>query len=169
MKSELEKIIRENPDLFGPGVPDEGHMERFRARLEDAVRAGKFRRKPLPLKIVAGIAGLAASVALMIILFTHTDRAGEDDTRFADAVVYFSYELRNAADQVRQLASHIDPAAREELLEDIESLETIPMDEIPGNFADDQKRIGILYEKYEARVNSLEMIVNSIANIPEKP
>ncbi|MCC8020345.1 MAG: hypothetical protein LIO85_11330 [Rikenellaceae bacterium] len=159
MKSELERFLRDNPEAFGEQELPEGHAGRFMARLEKAAPAAVLRRRT-PFIRLAGFAGLAASVVLLLMLVRTNRPPTFEDSQFMEAAAYFSYELHNAAEEVRRLAGYIDPAYRQEILEDIDMLSVLHTEGIPDTHEED--RIGMLFENYEAQVNSLRTIESSI-------
>ncbi|MCD8173358.1 MAG: sigma-70 family RNA polymerase sigma factor [Alistipes sp.] len=160
MVSELEKYLSENPESFGQPELPEGHAERFLARLEQQVQPVAVSKRRGSFARLAGFVGLAASIALLLLLVRNNRPPTLEDSRFMEAAAYFSYELRSAAEEVRQLAGYIDPAYRQEILEDIDMLSVLATEGIPDTHEED--RIGMLFESYEAQVNSLRMIEDSI-------
>lgn len=165
MVSELEKFIKENPGVFEVNEPEIGHRERFLARLEESDGIKPVIKNRFPLARFSAVAGLAACVALLVLLVRPSEMDMQEDAQFREAAEYFSQELRNTADQVRLLTGYVDPAYRQEILEDIRMLEVLPTEGIPAGHIDQENRIWILFENYEARVNSLRMIENSITSI----
>ncbi|MCD8073297.1 MAG: hypothetical protein LUE10_09115 [Alistipes sp.] len=94
-----------------------------------------------------------------------TEMARNEGSQLEEAADYFAYELRTKAEEVKALAVNIDPAYRQEVISDIESLSEISLDHLPQGIKSEEEIIGLLFEHYQAKNSSLEMIENSIANI----
>ncbi|MCD7969185.1 MAG: hypothetical protein LUF87_02400 [Alistipes sp.] len=164
MKSELERLITENRASFETESLPEGHLERFTARLE---QGEKLRgRKTALRRSLMRVSAVAASVILIMMVVTPLSRINrEEHSQLLEALDYFSYELHSKAEGIKALAEHIEPAHRREILDDIEKLSEISMDHLPEGSVSEEERIGLLFEHYNAKSTSLEMIGNSITNI----
>ncbi|MCC8035237.1 MAG: type II secretion system protein M [Rikenellaceae bacterium] len=166
MRSELEKNIISHRDYFDTEIPDKGHIERFSTKLTAATGTVTDNRNLLNRGNVLRIGGLAASVVLMLMLINPlSEMARYEDSQLAEAADYFAWELRNKAEEVKALAVNIDPAYRHEVISDIEALSEFTLEHIPHGMKSEEEAIGLLYEHYQARSSSLEMIENSITNI----
>lgn len=179
MKS-IEEIIRKNPEAFNDSEPDDGHVERFRAKLEAAPPGsteGWFQRYNIVLKIAAS---LVIFIAVGTFIFTesfldlrNTVTAKIFSTKLpqelVEVVQYYNAITNKKISQIDQLAVSDDEAKR---VKDMAQTELLTLDEskteLEKEYAmnpDNERILNALRLNQRKRAEILDKILNTMKQI----
>jgi len=149
MNELLEKKLKKHAgDIFG-SEPQAGHRDRFAVKLA-------ARRKTRRLTAFVRYATLAAAaVATLFLLKTIAPPTGEPvEESFGDTRNYYSMLLENEIESTRMLLDGLDNRSREEIMEDIETIQT---ETYPFSETGEQNET-LLVSIYSSKIETLQHI-----------
>ncbi|MDR2652487.1 MAG: hypothetical protein LBC68_09285 [Prevotellaceae bacterium] len=152
----IEKKISENiNEIFG-SKPEDGHRERFAAKLS-SLQKPKRRTFKLYLKYVAAA---AAVVVAFFALRTENIETEYDDMQIAEVKQYYKMQLNDEIDATKELLQNIDEQYRNEILGDIKLME-IDDNKIP-NALDDERKAALIVSIYRRKIESLHSLQSNL-------
>ncbi|MDR2231638.1 MAG: hypothetical protein LBE56_00780 [Tannerella sp.] len=149
------QMKRHAAEIFG-NEPLTGHRERFASKLQgaDGTKSIPFRKIISYLAVAAVFAG---AVFLSIrLLKTETT---EDSTPLTEVQDYYSMQLQEKVNEIKQLLPQVNEKDRAMLLQDIESMQREAG--VNALLSDENKKALIVYT-YSVKIESLEHIKNML-------
>ena len=170
----IDKIIRNNRELFDTAEPDEGHFNRF------AVKLKQQKRKTRSL-ITYTFLLKAASIAILVtlsFLWTYdnlikpsSENSGttlsEVSDEYREVEVYYKQQVNLRFGQIRDLDVFSDTIQKTILLEelsDMDSIYTNLQDELESN-PKDKRIINAMIEHYQLKVDVMNQILLQLEQI----
>ncbi|MDR2126853.1 MAG: hypothetical protein LBP63_08500 [Prevotellaceae bacterium] len=156
----IEKKISENLNEIFASKPEQGHRERFTAKLSLMQKPKRFTLKPYSAYIAAAA---AVAVFAFFIFKTDTDEnnyTASSDIRIAEVKQYYAMQLNEEIDATKKLLKNIDEQYRNEILGDIKLME-IDENKIP-NTLDDERKAALIVSIYSRKIESLHHLQNNL-------
>lgn len=162
--TDLEKLIRENRDIFNDQEPYKGHFKRF--RMKNDRRSGQSYRGYLQIAaaILTGII-LATATVSYFSLTNNREVLSELSPQVQETLYYYDLVSRNMIDEIRAMPIS-DEHLKKKVLNDVERSDQTygqllkDLRKYPG----DERVINALIEYHRSRVEMLEYIVRQLGS-----
>ncbi|MDR1199672.1 MAG: hypothetical protein LBK94_11805 [Prevotellaceae bacterium] len=154
----LEKKIQKHINDIYDCKPENGHRERFEAKLS-AKRKPKYMLSKPYLKYAAAA---IAVIAFFVFKPEKTDDCNitSADINIAEVQQYYAMQLNDKVDAVKDILQNIDEQYRNEILGDIKLME-IDENKIP-NMLDNERKTALIVSIYKRKIESLQNLQNNL-------
>ncbi len=165
----IEEMIRNNKDFFDHEEPREGHLKRFRKKLESERRMNHQFMIRIAAIIVSGI--LIASISNFLINrdMDGTDDISNLDPEIKEAIFFYNRMSDNLKKEIEALPIK-DESQKNEILKDIENYDKnyrSLIDDL-NNYPENERLIHVLIEYHKEKTEFLSHIINQFNDIYDK-
>lgn len=165
----LEKMIKENRELFMDQEPSDGHFERFEQKLN------KQNARKRTISLSYRISRIAAVGLLMIMssLWAYNEfikpeetflRLGEINQEYSEIEFYYTSQINNKFDELQNTDFADDPAFKEDMLTEISEMDSVysqlqkEMGENPG----DERIVEAMIMHYQTKLRVISEILERL-------
>jgi hypothetical protein len=170
----IDKIIRNNRELFDNAEPNEGHFNRFAAKLKQQKRKNRSLTSYTFLLKAASIAILVTLSFLWTydnLIKPSPENSGislsEVSDEYMEVEVYYKQQVNLRYGQIRNMDIFSDSIQRSMLLKelsDMDSIYTNLQDELKAN-PKDKRIINAMIEHYQLKVDVMNRILHQLEQI----
>lgn len=170
-KFDIENFIKKNYQMFNQDEPDEGHFERFKAKIE---QNSKTKRRNF-IQISIKFSSIAAILIIGFIIFNHTDNflktqkisesiSFETDEDFEEVTGFYQSQIDSKINEINHLECKQSDNQKEQINKDLNEL-TNSFNELNNEYKNNPENSMIknaMITNYQTRVSMLNMIANKL-------
>lgn len=171
---EIEKMIRENRDIFEDQEPSSGHFERFRVKLAAQNRKRKTIRLVYRISRVAAVGLLAIMSSLWIYneLLAPEEQfmnLGDVNQEYREVEFFFTSQIDAKYEELKSIDLRNDETFKETMLEEIKEMDSVygrlskEMAENPG----DERIIEAMIRHYQTKLEVISEILTRLKSYEE--
>ncbi len=170
-KFDIEDFVNKHYQLFNQEEPDEGHFDRFKAKLEQNSK----KKNNKIFKISMRITSVAAVLILGFIIFNHTNDflkskkvsetiSFETNENFNEVSAYYQSQIDSKINEINHLECKKGVNQKEQIKEDLNEL-TNSFNELNNEYKNNPDNSMIqnaMITNYQTRVSMLDMIADKL-------
>jgi hypothetical protein len=166
----IEELIRSNRDFFEEAEPREGHLDRFRMKLEKKYQTGKAIRSIVPYLLKAAVVTLLVTLSSLWTWdhFIRSDRnrmtLGQVSPQYREVENYYIHQVNLAESELTESTIAKDPRQLEMLKNEMKSMDSVYVQlqkELKAN-PNDERIINAMIQHYQTKVEVMSYIVNQL-------
>lgn len=167
---ELEDFVKKNYDLFNSEVPKEGHLDRFKSKLE-----GQKKRKSLFLESLKYAAVIIVLVSMFFIYDNYSETSGtqvvadfnnDGDEDFTEIASFYDSQLEDKYSEFDAIVCQSGNSQKQTINEDLNELNNTYFElqnEYKMNPGNEMVK-NALIDNYRMRIDILDLIINTLHN-----
>lgn len=170
---ELEKIMKENKEMFGSQEPPSGHFERFEKRLQ---KSGRSRRISMVYRIsryaAVGLLLIMSSLWVYNELFDNSQQQmalREVSTEMADVEIHFTSQIGTVTEQIETLNTPEISDYKEEFMEEVEQMDSVYQQlqtELGAN-PEEERIVQAMIKYYKTKLHVVQNILKQLESFQE--
>lgn len=169
----IEEIIRTNKDFFDGAEPSEGHMERFKMKLERRFSTRTIKRSIVPYLLRAAVVTILITLSSLW-TWEHFIRSGRNrmtlgqvSPEYKEVENYYIHQVNLMESELGNIDLKNNPEQKTILNQEMRSMDSVYVQlqkELKAN-PNDERIINAMIEHYQTKVEVLSYIVDQLKAI----
>lgn len=169
----IDEILRDNKDLFENMEPSEGHLERFRLKLEQRSHPVSIKRSIVPYLLRAAVVTLLITLSSLwtwehfISPGSRRMALGDVSPQYKEVESFYIHQVNMMEDEIVTIDFKNNPLQKEMFINEMKSMDSayIQLQKELKDNPDDERIINAMIGHYQTKIEVMTYIVNQLKSI----